>query len=283
MTVITEDKYALVDAILSANSYYGVLGLTEDSTIDDIRRAYIRKSRICHPDKFVPPHPNATKSFQILSTAYITLSEPTKKLTYDTQQKTGQLSQFPCCSEDNAIDIFQQVIQQLYIEIMDGEFRTLRTVIRAMNEANTFIQMNDDSLSIVEAGILKIRDIILCKSNKTSHITLTTLSASRKYYGIIQFELLKIYELQEEIRSLSYFDVWRRVYLSFRIAKTIIQIPLLINNEIKKSQGKHEPLGLQIEYGLQHVMHLFEAGEEMLNMAPSSPLSDGSSSVFSDI
>jgi hypothetical protein len=34
-------KYALVDSILSARNYYECLGLTNDSTSDEIRKAYI--------------------------------------------------------------------------------------------------------------------------------------------------------------------------------------------------------------------------------------------------
>lgn len=37
-----EDKYDLVDDILSASNYYEALGLPDDSSFDEIRRAYIR-------------------------------------------------------------------------------------------------------------------------------------------------------------------------------------------------------------------------------------------------
>lgn len=37
-----EDKYNLVDDILSASNYYEALGLSDDSSFDEIRRAYIR-------------------------------------------------------------------------------------------------------------------------------------------------------------------------------------------------------------------------------------------------
>ncbi|GAA5798844.1 hypothetical protein HPULCUR_004250 [Helicostylum pulchrum] len=84
----------------------------------------------------------------------------------------------------------------------------------------------------------------------------------------IKFELLRLYELQEEIRSLSYFDVWRRIKLSITIAKVVIQIPLTINSAIKQEDklvGKYQDegglLGLQIEYGLQKVVTMFESSE----------------------
>lgn len=37
-----EDKYNLVEDILSASNYYEALGLPDDSSFDEIRRAYIR-------------------------------------------------------------------------------------------------------------------------------------------------------------------------------------------------------------------------------------------------
>lgn len=77
------EKYTLVNDILSASNYYEALGISDDSSCDEIRRAYIKviihfpivvhflimhfcvqKSRICHPDKFVPPYSKATQSFQ---------------------------------------------------------------------------------------------------------------------------------------------------------------------------------------------------------------------------
>ncbi|KAI8647342.1 hypothetical protein BD408DRAFT_408407 [Parasitella parasitica] len=247
-----EDKYNLVEDILSASNYYEALGLPDDSSFDEIRRAYIRKSRLCHPDKFVPSYPKATKSFQVLSTAYNTLSQPTKKLTYD-RQRSGLNHYTNCCSEDNAVDIFQQVIRQLYIEIMEGEFQTLRTVIHAMNETNRLIHINDDILAIAEVGFLKIRDVLL---------------TSQKYYTITQFELLRLYDLQNEIRNLSYFDVWRRLSLSVSMAKLVLKIPLLINKAMKQDgdvsmdDERGGLLGYQVEYGLEKAISLFESSEE---------------------
>jgi hypothetical protein len=97
-------------------------------------------------------------------------------------------------------------------------------------------------------------------------------SASQKYYTIIQFELLRLYDLQDEIRNLSYFDVWRRLTLSVSMAKLVLRIPLLINSAIKQENDipawldEHNDrsglLGYQIEYGLEKAISLFESSEE---------------------
>lgn len=38
----SDEKYNLVDDILSATDYYEALGLPSDTTTDEIRRAYIK-------------------------------------------------------------------------------------------------------------------------------------------------------------------------------------------------------------------------------------------------
>ncbi|KAI9354937.1 hypothetical protein BD770DRAFT_391734 [Pilaira anomala] len=247
---IIEEKYTLVNEILSATNYYEALGVSDDSTCNEIRKAYIKKSRICHPDKFVPPYSKATQSFQLLSTAYKTLVQPSSKYQYDMTYKSSLTSYYS--PTENAVDIFEQVIRQLYSEMIEGEFQTLRTVIHAMNETNKIFYISDDVLVIAEVGFLRIRDMVL---------------TSQKYYQSIQFELLRLYELQEEIRSLSYFDVWRRIKLSITVAKVLFQIPLKINRAIQREDqfaGKHENgglLGPQIEYELQNAVNIFKLEE----------------------
>jgi hypothetical protein len=92
----------------------------------------------------------------------------------------------------------------------------------------------------------------------------------------VQFELLRLYELQKEIRSLSYFDVRRRIKLSVIIAKVIIQIPLTINGAIKQEQQVEGNcgggiLGLQIEYGLQKALSILESSESYASSWCNSP------------
>lgn len=49
------EKYTLVNDILSASNYYEALGLSDDSTCDEIRRAYIKVCVFgyCHFDLFM--------------------------------------------------------------------------------------------------------------------------------------------------------------------------------------------------------------------------------------
>ncbi|KAI9293301.1 DnaJ protein, partial [Neoconidiobolus thromboides FSU 785] len=60
---MTIDKNQEIEDILNKQSYYDVLQVTKNASPQEIRRAYILKSRYCHPDKS-PTHPKATRAFQ---------------------------------------------------------------------------------------------------------------------------------------------------------------------------------------------------------------------------
>lgn len=200
-----EDKYYLVDEILKATDYYRVLGIEKTATSEEIRRAYIKKSRICHPDKFVPSYPHATQSFQILSIAYETLINPSTKLVYDlsTQQGTHSFSTtFESFDDTNSNDTLQRVLHQLFNEMLEGEFQTLRTFIYALNETNSGLHITDDAVQQIELAFKRMKELF---------------QSTRQYYKVIQFELLRLYELQHELRQLSYFSVWKRMQLTIAI------------------------------------------------------------------
>lgn len=67
---------------LSADvDYYDLLGVTYNSTVKEIQRAYRQKALTVHPDK--NPSPDAAVLFHALFQAYDVLSDPQAKLAYD--------------------------------------------------------------------------------------------------------------------------------------------------------------------------------------------------------
>lgn len=67
----------------SAPSYYQVLGLKPNASVQEIRRAYRDLSKLYHPDTTKLESAIAIPKFQALNEAYATLSSPEKRLTYD--------------------------------------------------------------------------------------------------------------------------------------------------------------------------------------------------------
>lgn len=67
------------------SSYYGLLGLHPSASPVEIRRAYRELSKQYHPDTTELPTAIATSKFQQLNEAYATLSNPERRLAYDSK------------------------------------------------------------------------------------------------------------------------------------------------------------------------------------------------------
>ncbi|KAG0776337.1 hypothetical protein G6F22_012638 [Rhizopus arrhizus] len=87
---------------------------------------------------------------------------------------------------------------------------------------------------------------------------------------------MRLYELQYELRQLSYFSLWKRMQLSITICKLLLQLPIIINTHSKQKQQllqdvnnrKKEEQGLlnqNIESALKMAVGLLETGERLTN------------------
>ncbi|BFZ16885.1 hypothetical protein BsWGS_19924 [Bradybaena similaris] len=84
----------------SKRTHYEVLGLTRDASTEEIRAAYIKKSKECHPDKNSKDPTNHVQ-FISVNEAYTVLSKPLSRISYDAllqsehvhRQSTSQFSQ----------------------------------------------------------------------------------------------------------------------------------------------------------------------------------------------
>ena len=63
-------------------NYYKILGIAEDASEDQIKKAFRKGARKFHPD-VNPDNPEAEENFKILNEAYQVLSDPEKRKKYD--------------------------------------------------------------------------------------------------------------------------------------------------------------------------------------------------------
>jgi curved DNA-binding protein CbpA len=63
------------------DDYYRVLGVSQDATTPEIRRAYRRLARQHHPDR--NPEPDSSQRFRTLAEAYAVLADPARRARYD--------------------------------------------------------------------------------------------------------------------------------------------------------------------------------------------------------
>ena len=87
-------------------NYYEILGITKDSSSDDIKRAYRKLSLKHHPDRNNGQDVNGV--FSKINQAYEILSDPSKKKSYDLKIKMG-MDFNPSEEEIDITDIFSQI------------------------------------------------------------------------------------------------------------------------------------------------------------------------------
>lgn len=62
-------------------NYYKILGVSETASVEEIKRAYREKAKICHPD--INPSEKAHEVFSLLNVAHATLTDVAKRELYD--------------------------------------------------------------------------------------------------------------------------------------------------------------------------------------------------------
>lgn len=107
-----------MEARFGFESYYSILGVSRDSSIDEIRRAYRKLAMQWHPDKWAK-NPSllgeAKCKFQKIQEAYSVLSDARKRTMYD----AGMYD--PTDEEDEGFCDFMQEMLSLMTQVREEE------------------------------------------------------------------------------------------------------------------------------------------------------------------
>lgn len=134
--------------------YYDVLGVAQDASQEEIKKAYRKKAMKNHPDR--SDDPDAEDKFKEISEAYAVLSDPDKRQTYDRYGHAGVEGQFgdqaQWFQEANFEDVFGEMgvdLGGLFSQIFGGGFGGRRRRCQARGE-DLVLRIDVDAEELIE-------------------------------------------------------------------------------------------------------------------------------------
>ncbi|KAI0703822.1 hypothetical protein BC835DRAFT_1480349 [Cytidiella melzeri] len=221
---IARKNYAVIQEILSHDDLYRILGIQRKAQIDrlSLRRAYLSRSKACHPDKF-PGNPEATQAFQKVTVAYDVLGTPSSKRLYDSRPATAVHDFFSARPYAHAEETFRGVILGVINDFLEGDLETVRTLLRAVNDLNPSLRIGEDGIETVLHTLNGIRERAL---------------ACRACVFALHSEVSRLLEVQCAFRELSYFDLRRRSRLTLELTRIAISLPIAIERAIQEQRDQ---------------------------------------------
>lgn len=220
-------KVQVIEDIIAEENLYKVLGVKRNVKNDEIRRAFLTRSRSCHPDKF-PDYPNSTIAFQKLAFAYETLSKPASRQAYDFSPHTH--SMFNGKSPHDAFDdefgeafadaTLQDVLFTVYVEFFEGDFTSVKALLKVLADSGLGTY-SDANINSIEAKFRALSRL---------------MRATRRYSRVLLNEMSRLYEIQQDLRGLSYFDIPGRLRLTLQLARVTLSIPLAIDQAMQNPE-----------------------------------------------
>lgn len=222
-----QSKVKVIEEIIAEENLYKVLGIARTAKNEDIRRAFLTRSRSCHPDKF-PDYPDSTIAFQKLAFAYETLSKPASRQAYDFSPHTH--SMFKGKSPHDAFDdefgeafadaTLQDVLFTVYVEFFEGDFTSVKALLKVLADSGLGTY-SDANISSIEAKFRVLSRL---------------MRATRRYSRVLLNEMSRLYEIQQDLRGLSYFDIPGRLRLTLQLARVTLSIPLAIDQAMQNPE-----------------------------------------------
>lgn len=143
--------------MLSFNPYE-VLGIGEDATPAEIKRAYRRLVKKTHPDSG-----GSTEEFRRVNEAYLILSDPEKRDYYD---KTGDVKDDgPDRSVEIIVELFNTMLEQdipLHVDYIQLLKETLKETIKKLKDR---VMHNEDKQKRFEAMTIRFKTKKKAKDN----------------------------------------------------------------------------------------------------------------------
>ncbi|KAJ6513413.1 DnaJ domain-containing protein [Mycena sanguinolenta] len=209
------ERTKALSEVLANDDLYAILGVSKTGNLDKLtlRRAYLTRSKACHPDKF-PNNPDATYAFQKIAVAYSVLSQPASKRSYDAR---SPFSKYDAFSTNHADNTFRSIVLSVFDDFLEGDLEMIRSLLKSITDINPSLSMGEEGINSVLNSLQRLRERAL-----TCRTCIYALHA----------ELTRLLELQHSFRQLSYFDLLGRTRITIQLTRITLSLPIALEKAI---------------------------------------------------
>ncbi|PCH42643.1 DnaJ-domain-containing protein [Wolfiporia cocos MD-104 SS10] len=206
---------AVIYDILAQTDLYRILGVQRTPRVDTatLRRAYLARSRACHPDKF-PGSTDATRAFQKVSVAYDVLSSPASRRAYDARPPHAPFDLFAARPADATL---RDAVLGVLNDLIDGDLDVVRAMLHTVDNVNPALHLGEDGIDSVLRTLHAIRQRAL---------------TCRTCIHALHHELTHLAEVQRAVRALPYLALRRRTALTLRLARLTLALPIVLERAL---------------------------------------------------
>lgn len=214
-------KDDIIQDVLHEEDLYKILGASRSASAADLRRCYLERSKIFHPDK-PPLHPLSTSAFQRLGFAFDILKSPSARRTYDRASKPAS-SQLPDRTTFlGGEHTFRSAVEAILQEFMTGDFAIVRRWLESLHTQYPNL-VSEEVVISVERSFIRIRELVL---------------TTRTYALLIYIELGRIHRVQKRLMGLGYLDVVGRARLTIHLVRVTLAVPMRVDRALKQREEK---------------------------------------------
>ncbi|THV03179.1 DnaJ-domain-containing protein [Dendrothele bispora CBS 962.96] len=215
------ERNQTLEEVLASDDLYQVLGISKCTYLDRValRRAYLLRSRACHPDKFPNNKENATLAFQKVAVAYDVLSKPSSKRLYDGRSPRSPYNAFAARPTGHAEETFRGAVISVFNDFLDGDLEVIRNFLKTTSDLNPSLGLGDEGINSVITALQSIRERAL---------------TCRTCVYVLHAELSRLIEVQHALRQLSYFDLFGRSRLSIQLTRITLSLPIALEKALEE-------------------------------------------------
>ncbi len=206
--------------------YYQLLGVEANCTFKELKKAYYRKAKECHPDRFNNSLAK-TEEFKILVTAFDVLSDPEKRRKYDLERSPEAEYVPPVRRQNSVMDTdADDILEELLVGTPYPEGATLATLFMDFTKTEVFITFREGKTLFSQKRFRAALPLLSKAAEMSPNNILYQVFLARNLAGLRKFG-----------RSL------RRYQIALQIGKTRIPVQRLerVRQEMEAVKKRRSP------------------------------------------